>query len=298
MKILLAGMNNYPNQFSRSIERYGCEVVHISGDAGGTIPICHAAIISKGHISHTKFDQVKERYKSVGKPYFIVDQSFSVIKERFEAFLNQYKHLPKTAMAQAFVQAQTPTPPIEEQDMHKKRMVHTKDVVEKIHKIVKDCYQANMTPIETVEMLASEGLKKASGEPFKNQDISGLRWTLGLRPQQTIVVSETVNEVAPAPPKPRLKMSNQLELIGKVLSANIDSDRKLDLVEKIQSGTITSETAAITRKIRLPGSNGEGIEVLSASIFADTDRSMIVLTKPQAIAILEVIESLEAFVGR
>ncbi len=87
MKVLLAGMNYLPNQFSRAIEKYGCECIHTSGDPGDFPINCDIAVIAKGHISHAKHTAVKDGYKNLGKPFLIASNGFSEIKERFEELL-------------------------------------------------------------------------------------------------------------------------------------------------------------------------------------------------------------------
>lgn len=98
MKILLAGMQYLPNQFSRAIEKLGCEVVHTNGDPGAFPRWCDAAVIAKTQIGHRKYLDVKNDYSTQGKVVFVCDHSFSTIKERFEEFVAEFSMKQDTAM--------------------------------------------------------------------------------------------------------------------------------------------------------------------------------------------------------
>lgn len=338
MTILIAGMNYFPNQFSRKIENYGCDVEECSGDPDGGIPTWpDAAIICKSHISHTKFDRVKQAFINAGKPVFIADHSFSTIKERVEAFLKekgvlkpppmknmsyheQFQALQsnivrrphgtkETIMSQAFKQAQSPPQPTPENDMAK-RAVHTHDISAKVNTIVKECYEADMSNFDTIKMLESEGLRKASGESYSSSDISGIKYKLGLKAkhihhkESIISTSTTPAPTAKSPmvqaalndarPARKFKAATQLELIGKVMaSKNLDSSRKLHLVEQIQTGVITAETGAITRKVR--DGKQELLQIAASSIYSDRETPLLNLTKVQAMAIMDAYEAIRTY---
>lgn len=291
MRILLAGMNHFPNQFSRALDKYGIEVVHISGDSSGHIPSdCAAVVIGTCQASHTKYGQVKDYYKRLGRPVFVSYQSFSPIKERFETFLKTEGFMERivrraaggeTVMSQAFKQAKEP-----------KRAVHPHEIVNKIYTIVRECFEAGMDLTQTVEMLKAEGYKKASGEEYVNADVSFIRNSLGLKARSRKVLPTT-----PKPVKPPASGDIKLTLISKVLDSALPGDRKLDLLERINRGEITKEDATISRRVRLDGNQGEGLQLFTSNILSNNDKPVIVMSKLQAAIILESLSAIHGFVG-
>lgn len=334
-KILLAGMNRYPNQFSRKIEQLGCETVPLSGDPGGHIPTdCEAVIITKCQSSHEKFYQVKDAYKALNKPVFITDFGFSPIKERFTEFL---KKLPRpaevksrgqsNAMSHAFFHAANltidgsggsnreegrpqggpvnavPSIPKEEVKMTKKktgpktgstRAVHSQEVTNRVNQIVQECYDADMSTRETLQMIQAEGFKMADGRDYTTAYISTIRYRMGLRPKGSKMAHRAPEPVA-APARrvhTPVDQSSPLELIGRVLATEVSLQRKLELVAKIQSGEITTDSA-VTTKV-----GPDGLQLMATSIIDGSEKKILTLNKVQAIAVAQAMKAIETYISK
>jgi hypothetical protein len=302
LRVLLVGMQRSENQFSRALRKYDLEVVHISGDPGGHVPSdISAAVFGTCHMSHRKFDHVKAICKGRNIPIFISSHSFSSIKERFENFLNLQEDKMRvvrrtpdgqTVMAKAFQQAQ-------EDPVAKKRFVHDDKTLETIHKIVKECFDAHMDIAQTAEMLKAEGHTKASGVDYSNQDISSIRWKLGLKVREQNAVATPKPVPAPAPKVPKAPKAKDaaLDLIGQVLESKLQMDRKLHLIERIKNGEITRVDSAVARRVRLPDNQGEGLQLLASNILSEHDKPIITMSKIQALTILEALPAIHNFVG-
>ena len=85
MKVLIVGMSNVPNQFTRAMDSYeGVEWEHVDSNPNGHIPRCDTAILCTCQLSHEKFYQAKAAMKLSGKPFFVTHSSFTKIKQDFE----------------------------------------------------------------------------------------------------------------------------------------------------------------------------------------------------------------------
>ncbi len=107
MRIVLAGMKECPNQFSRGIERAGCEVIHL-GTYNKPIPSwADAVVVAKCQVSHALFWAAKDWAKRNNKPMFVTNDSFAKIANEFIAFVEHEKtiRLSATAIGKAFVDA-------------------------------------------------------------------------------------------------------------------------------------------------------------------------------------------------
>lgn len=127
MKILIAGLKYAPNQFTRALQQYKIQWVHIPGGERGSTPHvpvnCDAAIIARAQIGYPLIKEVKERYLAAGKPVFVSDTGFAPIAIQFEQWLKDQGYMtdfglvkkqhdePKAGvMAAAFAQAMPPIP--------------------------------------------------------------------------------------------------------------------------------------------------------------------------------------------
>lgn len=91
---LVVGLHNrHKHQIVRQVEKYGIKVEHIDGDRRSIdkYPVCDIAICTICGCSHGAVEDVLSVYRKHGKPYLTTHDSFSPIRERFEAFINEQR---------------------------------------------------------------------------------------------------------------------------------------------------------------------------------------------------------------
>jgi len=306
MQVLMAGMHDLDNQFGRALRRYpGVEVIHTSPDPGEFTADADAVVIVKCQLSHQKFWDVKAAYK--GKPVFITDLSFSPIKERFEKFLAdegmKVPGKPDGILAQAFKTAlspKTPTPalkPAPEERTVMKHKKHRPEMLAKINQTIIECTNAGMGTTEVLEFLEHEGLRKASGESFRRQDIDNKKFQL--RQQGRMSPGGTRAAPVSAEKKPRLSTpasstaDQQLELIGKVMKSMISANLKIDLVERIQRGELTHEETPFATKVQTD--LGPRLRIQVQSIYNSEPKPLVTIDKFQAVGILKLFTEIKKF---
>jgi hypothetical protein len=316
MRILLAGMENTDNQFGRSIARLGCEVIHTSGDPGPFPTNCDAAVIAKCQISHKKFEQVKDTYKAMKKPFFIASIGFTQIRDEFEAYVAKNKpapvvvaKAPEVVRRNTFVN--TPTlvrvqaPPPKPAEAQRKRL--TSEVTDKIRQIISDCHlRGEGNPVMVAE-IAKAGLKKASGEPVDAGYVSQYKfWMIkeGIIPKRDEVksealstspakVDELVDKRVPEEEVDDAAAGRQLALLGKVFASNLAPDRILRLAKRIQAGEILAEESITATQAKTV--NGTILQITRTSIFSDKDVPLLTLSRVQALALAQVQHQIEDF---
>lgn len=220
MKVLLAGARNAENQIARAIRKYGCEIIWTSGDQGKNFPRdADALVCAIFHISHRKYYQVKDAYKKMGKPIFATTTGFSAIKEDFEKLVQQHKesavagfNTPRQVIVKApdisrnhdVKMAELPKPVMTVQadpqfsDKPVTRRSLTQQEMDRVRKIILDCHNADLSNSDTCELLAADGLKRASGEAFVPSDVASHRYQMGISGRKKLPeVSTTLSAAYP-----------------------------------------------------------------------------------------------------
>lgn len=282
-RVLVAGLRNRENQITRALEKqYQCEVFWTDVESRTFESNVDLAIIVRSQINNQKMNMIKDLFKEKGKPCLITAQGFSEIKEQFENFLfERGKKAAQPEKPRSVYQIRKPfnpaiplqalqsTPPVKSQPVvavHEttieipERNMHPKETLEKIKKIVTECQQAEMSAGDTLEMLESEGLRKASGEPYDKQDIYTFRFEMKkqgytMKPTPPPPKAATPVKVAPVAPTPAPKVvaapattiqtvAQKIEpmtLIAEVLkSTEMSQLEKLSLIADIQVGKVTT----------------------------------------------------------
>jgi hypothetical protein len=298
-------MNYMPNQYSRAIEDYDCEVVHIGGDPDAKIPMdCDAAIIAISHSSHGLFYRVKDQYKAAGKPTFASQTGFSKIKSEFEQFLTIRNYHAKTkepklnVIKDAFAQAKTVSAPaqIVLPAQAKNNYATNGNGKMTAKAVIAECVEADLSTVEILEMLKSHGLTRQDGRPFDRSYVHSARYQL--KQKGMPVHKHSTTGTGSGAPKPKALVigaaNSQLELIGKVLAANnLSTERKMRLVERIQKGEITQSENATTQLVRQ--NNEACIQVMISSILSEDDKPVMTLNRFQAISIFQILPELKKF---
>lgn len=84
-EVVIAGIEDPVNQFTRAIQSYGFKAIHIP-DARKNIPVADAAICVTSHMGHGLYDQVKTEFKRHNKRCWALDRGFTEIKNEFEDY--------------------------------------------------------------------------------------------------------------------------------------------------------------------------------------------------------------------
>lgn len=84
--VLVVGIRDSENQFTRAVHSYGLEAIHVDPDATNVTMSADAAIVVTSFVSHEKFWSIKDGYKKQGKKVFFARDGFSEIKSEFEMF--------------------------------------------------------------------------------------------------------------------------------------------------------------------------------------------------------------------
>lgn len=318
MRVLLAGMKLAQNQFSRAIEKYGCEVVHTNPDPGGFPVNCDAVVVAKCHLSHQKFWDVREAYKD--KPIFYAVNGFSEIKEAFEMYVNQQNVVVRKAGSQDIIRPQQPKRPaepfnqpkvvqekLEAEDETVSRRISPKSEegrqhTKRIRKIVQECLDANMSNSEIADMLHAEGLYKHNGERFQGNDVAAQKTTmrnLGILPEKYSAresAPETqAKSLAANSPTAKLSPTEQCRLITRITTSNLPDEEKLKRIRMVQEGLLTSEVVFEAKTV--PSSFGPKLQIMRREFARPNDELVLSLTKDQALAIKQTISEIEKFLA-
>jgi len=281
-RILLAGMNKFPNQFTRYLSAKGCEVVHVSGDPGGHIPTdCEAVIITKCQISHEKFYKTKELYKDLDKPVFITDYGITPIKERLEAFLSKFpkvtKAEPETVMATAF----------------KKEMPTYMKSNDKADKIIENDYKNSVPIRETLTKLKE--MRQPDGNPYSVNYISTLRSRLSLKVNEKPKAEKKVATPAPSrerrveQPKPdKAVKQDKGVLIYNILSSAISTNEKANLIWQLLTGSFIEPQVVVTK-------SKDGLKFSTVHPISMERKDFLTLSQQQATAVLQHLAQVEDF---
>lgn len=259
MRILLAGMNYMPNQFTRNIEALGCEVIHTSGDPGAFPRWCDAVVIAK---CQDKFWAVKNDYLKQKKQVFIAD-NFSSIRERFEKYVNGRRVIDaqRTSFGHAMLKVglvkdheliehtveQIKTETKKEEVMLKvkngfngpPKYNYDPKVKAEILKHVAEATSAGMTALETAQLLKAHGLKLADGGEINAAMVYTFR--------------QTVRKIKPQKPEPRLahpvksgkitSRKGELKLVDRILDLNISAEKTVQFQRWIKDGELNIQQA-------------------------------------------------------
>lgn len=257
MKVLLSGMTNEHNQFGRAIAKYGCEVVHTNGDAGPFPTNCDAAVIVKCQTSHRKAEEVKDTYKALGKKFFVTDVGFSPIKAAFEEWLEKNKRPEPVLTPQTQKRTGFANVPVLAKGVEVPLNKRKRDVPPEL-----DENDDRYIPPEDRYVPPSEREPQVKSAPF-------------------VPTGRTIDEVTAG------------RLTDKILASNLPQDKILGLLKRIRSGELTAEETITAEPY---GRGGETLlSIDKQSIFFETRKTIIELTREQAVAIVQVMEQIEDF---
>ncbi len=265
-KILLAGMNRPSNQFTRFLESRGCQVVHISGDPGGSIPTeCDAVIITKSQISHEKFWKTKDLYKDLDKPVFITDFSVSPIKDRLEQFIAKFKS-DKTKNMPTYMKTN-----------------------ELADKIIETDWADNVSIKET--MLKLKDMRQPNGDTYSIHYITTVRGRMGLKPAKPaptpVKAKEPERKVEPVAPQKTISV-DKAELVMRILLTPVSTSEKAELIMQVLMGK-AAEHSVVVRKSK------RGLEFLVVNPISQVESPLLTLSQTQAVAIVQHISEVEDF---
>lgn len=256
MKVLIAGIHYFPNQFSRAVQNYGVEVVHMpKKDYFPTD--CEAVILCKAQMGHDFFWAAKEAFSN--RSVFIAHAGFSSIKERFEAFLKEkgkLKPFNPVVVADADEQPLVTTTTTEEQEpsvsaaTRKNYERMDPEEMSRAKKIIHECINSSFSREEVLEMLKSEGIKKP-GLPMSVAWISGIAnlsgWHFQKKKRGTkkpaYVPQVLARAAAAAGPS---ASSNEMTTLKKILaSQSLTPEKKIKLLELLSSEGINPEVLSM-----------------------------------------------------
>lgn len=287
-------MNRSENQFTRFLEKKGCEVVHISGDAGGHIPTdCEAVIITKCQTSHEKFWQVKDLYKDLDKPVFITDFGISPIRERLEQFLSKFpkvtaKYTPgdETIMSKALKEA-LPTY-MKNNDRADKiitedylKGLSAKDTLGKL----KDYRQANGSAysINYIVAFREEIVRQYRPAPSTKPKVESKG------PTQPSVAPSRERRVEPAKPVKAVEVTGLASAVEHVLNmSDITRDQKAHMLWQLINRQPLQAHVTI-RKTK------QGLQFFSTNPIDKVESPLVTLTQVQAIAIVQHLSEVEDY---
>jgi hypothetical protein len=306
MKVLLSGIQYYPNQFSRQIESYGLECIHQNGDPGQFLPTdVHAVVIATSQTSHQKMWDVKDHAKRLNVPLFISYTGFSQIKEQFEKWLVEANGIasrksattPNSAMAHAFKLATTPPPPtpqlatpqvnkmkLDPSDPSSRRAYANaaRDLMLKGH-------NEGFSARQIKHLLINEGFKTNSkGDEWQEHNIYQ---TINYNTVKKFKVkAKSRTTTAPTAKLKSPRPDSQMELIQKVMSSKLPKDRKFELVEEISAGLmLTDNTVMVVRE-------EDKIKLVARNIFKEADEDLLMLDIITATAVIQSFKEIKAFV--
>ncbi len=276
LRILLAGMNYAPNQFTRNIEKLGCEVVSTSGDPGSFPKWCDAAIIAKCQCSHQKYWDVKNAYLQAKKPVFTAE-NFSSIGESVTEFVRKKKEemAGRTVLGRAFTAAAKDIKPVldrvisdppkplilpepkEEIVMAKKTISEFRElrydpaVKAKILKEIDEAHAAGFSARETAELLKQHGFKQADGiKDINDILVANFRAVIkkkkereGQTPPAKAIHQTTNGKAAPAPVKAAPKKTNEFQILSRILDLDLSDDKTVQFQRWLKDGKINLEQA-------------------------------------------------------
>jgi hypothetical protein len=362
MKVLVAGLTNPENQFVRGLRKLGCDPVHTNADPGNFPRDADAVIIVLAQLNKNKMFKIKEVYD--GRPIIVARDSFSEISNQFQEIMFNYRKpkiiapppkprfepKPKfqNSLGAAFAKAE---PKVETQSTEPKklpekemapptnqtgRIIHDRETVQKIYRLVHECKESGLNVRETVEMLTAEGYRKANGKAYDDQAVYAMisniklgKYKLDLSmplpaprptvtpppPQQLSLVSEPIPELprstaqpvppTPAPIRPAPVAQQpaapqdgltQLQLIDQVMKIEMDPRDKLDLISKIQAGKVKQIERTEIAVMEL--GKQPHLHILKSSILRPaSENPEVVLSKAQCELVLSNLLAINNFVS-
>lgn len=304
MTVLVAGLRTQDSQFSRALERYGCEIVRTSPDCDSPFTLkADAAIVVKAFCSTQKFLDVKNAYK--GKAVFVPSHGFSEVKADFEQFY--LKHTGCKTMDQAMAEvSKRATEFLAEkrrkaEEMKKryaealkkkpaegKRGRHPPEIRAQLKAVIAAGMDANppLTIEETIQSLTIAGLFRTDGKEYTQGDIQNMR---------SVIRGDRKAADPGASLEP--KQITAAQLIGATLANEDISDAdKLAIVKEINEGKIT--TMDVYRNFNVTTQMGPiCLELEHWDLKGKPAHTTIRMDKQQAKVVLMMIEKIKHYVA-
>jgi hypothetical protein len=311
IRVLIAGVAYKPNQFTRAVERYGCEAVHISGDTDANFPrFCDAAICVSSYMSHQHYWQVKQSYKEAGKPVWLTGVGFSQIQEHFEKFLKDKRGyvMPPEKMVVGQLKVPAAWLPDKEKEIktveqvrdNNRGKLYDRETRLKIYSIIQKGATSGRTLREIANDLNNAGLRKVTGGEWLFQDVTNMKRTmLGKNKKgydkenpappmgrpKAIAAAATVTP----PEKPKIDGMSLIQQIS--ICKTLEPAQKIELIQRVSLGEI--DEPEYTEKEIIDGS----LYIEQVSILrAKNENPHLHLTKEQAELILNNLAVINNFV--
>lgn len=315
IRILVAGINYQPNQFSRELEKYGCVPIHVNGDPNGQFPhFCDAAIVVSSYSSHARYWAVKDVYKKDGKRCFLTGTGFSQIREDFENFLKERRGFvrpPERKVEVTVTAGELKVPSAWVAKVAKKEEVpvnkvtvkpgprglkYSDETLNRIYSEIDKAWQSNKTLQSAADELNKAGIKKTNGTHFKYSDIAQLRHSpaykifTGAPIKVTEKAGLKITQVAKYE-KEDTPVIGGMNLIQQVTVSSLPLTEKIELIHRITLGEITNpETTE-----RIIVDNQLVIEKVSI-LRPKAENPHVTLTREQANLVLSNLAAINSFI--
>jgi hypothetical protein len=303
LKVLVSGMDLFPNQLTRAVEGYGCKVYHVNGDPGKNFPrFCDIAIIGTKVSSHQKVWDVKDAYKEQKKPVLVTNTGFSEIRERFEELLvkrgirlpqksfNNTIAIPENWSAPKVVEPkvenkpiQMPTPKPEKKPMSVvDRIVHLKT--------------AGKTYLEIATILNAEGYRRPrNNDKYADTDVSCVMQRVrGSKASKAKLTRQSPAKDNAITNTPKSEVAVPITDLIQVVIASTEHDEssKLKLISRITKGEI--KAPVFTDEVVVDDSIHLELTDIAKK---PSSNVQVQLTKDQAALVLRCLGGVMKFLG-